>query len=142
MSVPEYSKRSAGGNPKGNRRSDTGLKKASSSHHYPPEDTEEAWGATLDENGCLSLEQILLCFRAPVTEQHAWAIIYETLKTLHNLLLKLEHQQSRPPLLSVTSPEDILIHQSGRVSPETFLRRSDRKSPSRQKPSPGLKFSF
>ena len=36
------------------------------------------WSAsTLDNQGCLSLEQILKSFSAPISEEHAWAIIHQ-----------------------------------------------------------------
>ena len=41
------------------------------------------WSAcALDKQGCLSLEQILKSFSAPISEEHAWAIIHQVSKRL------------------------------------------------------------
>jgi hypothetical protein len=38
----------------------------------------ESWsGCKLDEGGCLSLQQILHSFSAPISEEHAWALIHQ-----------------------------------------------------------------
>ena len=34
-------------------------------------------GVNLDDNGCLSLDKILRVFSAPITEEHAWAILHQ-----------------------------------------------------------------
>jgi Kinase non-catalytic C-lobe domain len=38
----------------------------------------ESWsGCALDPGGCLSLQQILHSFSAPISEEHAWALIHQ-----------------------------------------------------------------
>ena len=34
-------------------------------------------GCSLDPGGCLSLQQILASFTAPISEEHAWAVIHQ-----------------------------------------------------------------
>ena len=34
-------------------------------------------GCQLDSDQCLSLEQILQSFSAPISEEHAWAVIHQ-----------------------------------------------------------------
>ena len=34
-------------------------------------------GRSLDPGGCLSLQQILASFTAPISEEHAWAVIHQ-----------------------------------------------------------------
>ena len=36
-------------------------------------------GCSLDDNKCLTLQQILRSFTAPISEEHAWAVIYQVL---------------------------------------------------------------
>ena len=35
------------------------------------------YSAQLDQENCLDLDQILRVFSAPITEEHAWAVIYQ-----------------------------------------------------------------
>ena len=38
----------------------------------------KAWRSLkLDNNECLSLGQVLKVFSAPITEEHAWAVLYQ-----------------------------------------------------------------
>ena len=37
-------------------------------------------GCSLDPGGCLSLQQILASFTAPISEEHAWAVIHQVKK--------------------------------------------------------------
>ena len=41
---------------------------------------EGGWaGCKLDRTGCLSLQQILASFTAPISEEHAWAVIHQVM---------------------------------------------------------------
>ena len=41
---------------------------------------EGGWaGCKLDRTGCLSLQQILASFTAPISEEHAWAVIHQVI---------------------------------------------------------------
>ena len=57
-----------------------------------------------------------LCFSAPITEEHAWAIVFECVKCLHSMV------ESKPrKVFIVTNTKQILLHQEGRVHESTFL---------------------
>ncbi|XP_023323232.1 protein spire homolog 1 isoform X2 [Eurytemora carolleeae] len=76
------------------------------------------WSAcALDKQGCLSLEQILKSFSAPISEEHAWAIIHQSLVCLSRLL---ENLVSNPLLHLVTSTSDILLSSDGSVDEKTY----------------------
>ena len=40
----------------------------------------------LNEDACLNLDVIIGSFSAPITEEHAWAIVFEAVKCLENLV--------------------------------------------------------
>ena len=57
-----------------------------------------------------------MCFSAPITEEHAWAIVFECVKCLHSMV------ESKPrKVFIVTNTKQILLHQEGRVHESTFL---------------------
>ena len=37
------------------------------------------YSAHLDSEQCLNLDQVLQVFSAPITEEHAWAVIYQVM---------------------------------------------------------------
>ncbi len=43
----------------------------------PPPPPPPWRGCHLDKEGCLSLDQILRSFSAPISEEHAWAVIHQ-----------------------------------------------------------------
>ncbi len=79
--------------------------------------------SVLNESGCVSLGQILGSFSAPISEEHAWAVTYEIVKTLDACLQNksvIVHANAAEGAASavasdtfceVTSPSDVLIHQ-------------------------------
>ncbi len=69
---------------------------------------------------CLSLESITASFSAPITEEHAFAIIYECMKTLGGVVR--DAPKAVPVGLSVVAgTADIMLHKEGRVHESTFL---------------------
>jgi len=65
---------------------------------------------------CLALEEITSSLSAPITEEHAWAIVFECVKCLHSMV------ESKPrKVFIVTNTKQILLHQEGRVHESTFL---------------------
>ena len=47
------------------------------------ETSESAWhSVALDKNSCLNLQQILEVFSAPISEEQAWAVLYQVFSTL------------------------------------------------------------
>ena len=92
-----------------------------SSNHQKPSET--IWkGSILDRNKCLTLKQVVSSFSAPITEEHAWAVVYEMVKTLDVCL-------SNPGILSrlflATSLDHVLLHQEGYVHERTYLQEPD-----------------
>ena len=70
----------------------------------------------LSQEGYLSLAKITNGFSAPITEEHAWAVVFECLKCLKSVM---ESKPSR--VFIVTSTRHILLHREGRVHESTFL---------------------
>ena len=75
----------------------------------------------------LSLGRITSSFSAPITEEHAFAVVHECLRTLKEASNKridaaAEASPSPSRLLTVDSTGDIFIHREGRVHEKTFLQ--------------------
>ena len=80
------------------------------------------WMASvLSDSGCVSLGHILGSFSAPISEEHAWAVTYETVKTLDKCLQNKSvvvqncgnggaTGSAVDSFCEVTAPADILIH--------------------------------
>ena len=46
------------------------------------ETSQSAWhSVNLDRNSCLNLQQILEVFSAPISEEQAWAVLYQVFST-------------------------------------------------------------
>ena len=73
-------------------------------------------------DGCLTLEEITSSFSAPITEEHAWAVVFECVKCLHGMLeSKPLCSGSRRVFQIVSNTRQIFIHREGRVHESTFL---------------------
>ncbi len=70
---------------------------------------------SLDDCDSLSLSRITSSFSAPITEEHAFAVVYECVRTLSSLT-----KESSAKLAVVNSTQDILIHRDGRVHETTY----------------------
>ena len=80
---------------------------------------QDNWTAShLNQLNCLTLRQIVGSFSAPITEEHAWAVVYETAKTLG---LCLDNPSVAQRLFVVNSMDAILIHADGHVHEDTFI---------------------
>ena len=99
----------------------------------------------LDEFGCLSLADILKCFNAPISEEHAWALIYQSLRALDNSIkdniirqpentyllhesesidhVSVETQQHK--ILDVIRTDDIFIQEDGIIHHNTWCNCSN-----------------
>ena len=82
--------------------------------HY---NSNPIWMASvLSDSGCVSLGHILGSFSAPISEEHAWAVTYETIKTLDKCLqnksvvVQNGATGSAVVFCEVRAPADILIH--------------------------------
>ena len=52
----------------------------------------KAWRSLqLDDNECLSLGQVLKVFSAPITEEHAWAVLYQVTFSIQGDLSEVFH---------------------------------------------------
>ena len=60
-------------------------------------------GARLDPADCLSLDQILHSFSAPISEEHAWAVIHQVRVVDEKMLGKL-HTFWFPSKTKILSP--------------------------------------
>jgi len=78
-------------------------------------------GCQLDKEECLSLEQILQSFSAPISEEHAWAVIHQALQCLSKLLDELARCDTINLMYAVTNTNHILINTDGRVHRNTFM---------------------
>ena len=114
----------------------------------------------LDEFGCLTLAEILKCFNAPISEEHAWALIYQCLRALDSCIrdnlirqpgdfeLTIKESQSnddRPQvdvqqhqILSVLSNDEILIQEDGIIHHKTWCSCNNHNS-NRRRPKPNYK---
>ena len=72
----------------------------------------------LDSRSCLTLEQVLRAFLAPISEYHAWAIIHQTVQCLLRVLDTKDMATSK---YRAVSSRDIVIHKEGFVHTDTFL---------------------
>ncbi|XP_065331979.1 protein spire isoform X3 [Cloeon dipterum] len=70
---------------------------------------------SLDASGCVSLQDILLAFNAPISEEHAWALCFECVKCFQNAL----HEHGK--CLIVSDPQHIVLHKDGQVHVRTVL---------------------
>jgi len=68
----------------------------------------------LDSHGCLSLEQVVQSFHAPIKQEHGWAIIHQGMLSLLGVVGK--------PCFLVRGMEDILITKEGLLHNNTFTR--------------------
>ncbi|XP_067007598.2 protein spire [Anabrus simplex] len=71
---------------------------------------------SLDINGCVTLQDILISFNAPINEQHAWALCYQCAKCFKNAM-----QSDRERCCIVSELEHVLIHKDGHVHTNTIL---------------------
>ncbi len=82
----------------------------------------------LSKSGCLSLGQILNSFSNPISEEQAWAVTYEVIKTLDACLAFKAVTGEAPDTQSyfeVQSPSEIIIHWDGRVDEDTFIEKNN-----------------
>lgn len=72
----------------------------------------------LDGNNCLSLNDILLSFDGPISEEQAWAVCYQCAKSFRNLFHAGNHNNNR--LYDATEYGHVLLNKDGDVHATTF----------------------
>ena len=83
----------------------------------------EMWVAsTLDSKQCLTLKQVVGSFSAPITEEHAWSVVYEMTKTLD---LCLDNPGIYHKLYLANRLEHVYIHEEGLVNDQTFIQEPE-----------------
>jgi len=77
----------------------------------------------LDKDKCVDLDQVLRVFSAPITEEHAWALVYQSLEILDNII-----DDDQTEFYRIETARDILLTSDGLVHFNTFyLNRNNRK---------------
>jgi len=77
------------------------------------------WNNVQLQNECLSLQTILQAFDAPISEQYAWAIVYQSLKCLDMIL---EATDSSTPKYVVLNLAELLLHKDGYIHSDSYLQ--------------------
>ncbi|KAI5704999.1 hypothetical protein M8J75_010959 [Diaphorina citri] len=72
----------------------------------------------LDSDLCVSLKDILVSFNAPISEEHAWALVYQYAKCFCGEVSENEKDVSSK---LVTKPKAIFLHRDGYVHAKTVL---------------------
>eukprot|EP00092_Neocalanus_flemingeri_P014386 GFUD01015518.1.p1 GENE.GFUD01015518.1~~GFUD01015518.1.p1 ORF type:complete len:691 (-),score=152.70 GFUD01015518.1:104-2176(-) len=76
----------------------------------------------LDRDNCVDLDQVLKVFSAPITEEHAWALVYQSLEILDNII-----DDDQTEFYRIETARDILLTSDGCVHFNTFyLNRHNR----------------
>lgn len=70
----------------------------------------------LDSDLCVSLRNILVSFNAPISEEQAWALVYNFAKCFCNEASDQDNQSK-----FVSKPKDIFLHRDGYVHSKTIL---------------------
>ena len=115
-------------------KSDTGWPRASHDDNTRG-DTWRNWkGCQLDADQCLSLEQILQSFSAPISEEHAWAVIHQVSQKNYffkNSLFywKFEFTTVRSPIMQCTATAVFqLLNKFDDISRQIFYWQQLRQS--------------
>lgn len=81
----------------------------------PPKFGDTSWTpCQLSSDNCLTLQKITSNFSAPITEEHAWAIVFECVKCLQSVV------DGKSRVFAVTNTRQILLHHDGHIHAATF----------------------
>ena len=78
--------------------------------------TSSGSGCVLDPIGCVTLDNVLASFGAPVSEEQAWALCYVCIQCY----LGIDYGE-RSKVLLVTSLKHVIVHKDGYVHSSTFI---------------------
>lgn len=77
---------------------------------------------SLDSQGCLTLQQVLDAFNAPISEEHAWALFYQGAVALHRGFNKARDQgAARAPARAPRLPSHLYLYRDGTVHNRTLF---------------------
>lgn len=74
---------------------------------------------TVDEDQCLSLQDILASFQTAINEEQAWALCYQTVKCFR------QHYQASQCYL-ITEPAHLFLHKDGYVHQKSLFPRTNK----------------
>ncbi|KAK7579683.1 hypothetical protein V9T40_000312 [Parthenolecanium corni] len=77
----------------------------------------------LDDEECVSLNNILVSFNAPISEEHSWALCYQCAKCF-----KSAFTTNREKCRLVKSLEQVVLHKDGYVHERSIVCDEDRLS--------------
>lgn len=103
-----------------------GVTSATSSSNGGPSTCGAAGGltrvvkCTLDEDQCLSLQDILTSFQTAINEEQAWALCYQSVKCFS------QHYQSSQCYL-ITDPAHLFIHKDGYVHQKSLFPKAAKR---------------
>ncbi|KAJ1519989.1 hypothetical protein ONE63_004221 [Megalurothrips usitatus] len=80
----------------------------------------------LDDNGCVSLLDILNSFNAPINEEHAWALCFQCA-----VCFKSAVEGDKNKCVLVDSVDQVFVSKEGTVHPKTLLGSSENAEESR-----------
>ncbi|KAE8752777.1 hypothetical protein FOCC_FOCC000515 [Frankliniella occidentalis] len=75
---------------------------------------------TLDENGCVSLLDILNSFNAPINEEHAWALCFQCAECFKSAV-----ESDKNKCVLVDSVDQVFVSKEGTVHPKTLLATAE-----------------
>ncbi|KAK3910626.1 Protein spire-like protein 1 [Frankliniella fusca] len=75
---------------------------------------------TLDENGCVSLLDILNSFNAPINEEHAWALCFQCAQCF-----KSAAASDKNKCVLVDSVDQVFVSKEGTIHPKTLLATAE-----------------
>ncbi|XP_046386776.1 protein spire isoform X2 [Ischnura elegans] len=75
---------------------------------------------SLNADDCVSLQDILLSFNAPINEEHAWALCYQCAKCFKNAFDRVEGDDKLKKCYLVSQLDHVMLHKDGQVHPSTI----------------------
>ncbi|XP_071447696.1 protein spire isoform X2 [Hetaerina americana] len=75
---------------------------------------------SLNAEDCVSLQDILLSFNAPINEEHAWALCYQCAKCFKNTFDRADGDEKLKKCYLVSQLDHVMLHKDGQVHPSTI----------------------
>ncbi|KAG8223161.1 hypothetical protein J437_LFUL000327 [Ladona fulva] len=74
----------------------------------------------LNADDCVSLDDILQSFNAPISEEHAWALCYQCAKCFKNAFDREDGENKHNKRFLVPQLNHVMLHKDGQVHPSTI----------------------